>query len=117
MRISPASGSRLVCVCNFSPLVREDYRLGLPRAGEYRELLNTDAILYGGSGAGGAGPVIAEAVPCRGQNYSALLTLPPLACLWFEAPAEEEQPDLTIEEEEEQGGESEAAGPTTAEKS
>jgi 1,4-alpha-glucan branching enzyme len=73
--------------------VREDYRLALPLAGEYRQILNTDAAVYGGQGAGSVGPIMAEDVPWHGLEYSAQLTLPPLACLWYEAPLEE-QSDL-----------------------
>jgi 1,4-alpha-glucan branching enzyme len=88
IRISPSTTHRIVCVCNFSPLVREDYRLALPLAGEYRQILNTDAGDYGGSVTGSVGPIMTEAVPWYGQEYSALLTLPPLACLWYAAPDE-----------------------------
>ena len=49
-----ADGRPLVCVCNFSPVVRGGYRIGLPRGGTWRELLNTDAVAYGGSGIGNA---------------------------------------------------------------
>jgi 1,4-alpha-glucan branching enzyme len=97
MRIAPATGSRIVCVCNFSPLVREEYRLALPSAGEYAQILNTDAASYGGSGTGSVGPIMAEAVPWYGLEYSAQLTLPPLACLWYKAPGEE-QSDSMIKE-------------------
>ncbi len=85
MRIAPAAGSRIVCVCNFSPVVREGYRVGLPKAGEYRRLLNTDATIYGGSGAGSAS-IAAEAVAWQGQPFSAQIVLPPLATTWFAVP-------------------------------
>jgi 1,4-alpha-glucan branching enzyme len=93
MRIQPSTSRRIVCVCNFSALVRDDYRLALPLAGEYRQILNTDDAIYGGQGAGSVGPVMAEDGPWYGLEYSARLTLPPLACLWYEAP-DEEQSDL-----------------------
>jgi 1,4-alpha-glucan branching enzyme len=71
----------VVVVCNFTPVVRQPYRIGVPRAGFYRELLNTDAALYGGSNVGNAGGVHAEEVPAHGHPVSLSLTLPPLATL------------------------------------
>jgi 1,4-alpha-glucan branching enzyme len=77
-------GKRLVvCVCNLSPVVRERYRLGLPRAGRWREALNTDSALYGGSNIGNLGGVVAEARPWHGQEHSAEVTLPPLGVVWL----------------------------------
>jgi 1,4-alpha-glucan branching enzyme len=86
IRRSPSTGRELVCVCNFSPVLREGHRIGLPRAGQYRLLVNTDAELYGGSGMEIANSINAEENPLHGQAYSASITLPPLATLWFEAP-------------------------------
>ena len=78
------TGERHVaCIANLSPVPRHDYRVGLPRAGEYKELLNTDAAVYGGSGVGSYGSVRAEAVPHDGQPASATLTLPPLGVVWL----------------------------------
>ena len=71
----------LVVVCNFTPVIRSSYRLGVPRGGFYRERLNTDAALYGGSNVGNAGGVMAEAIPHHGHPFSLLLKLPPLATL------------------------------------
>jgi 1,4-alpha-glucan branching enzyme len=73
----------LACVMNLSPVPREGYRLGLPRAGRWREVLNTDAQAYGGTGVGNLGGVEAQAVGWGGQPFSAELTLPPLAALWL----------------------------------
>jgi len=86
IRRSPATGKELVSVGNFSPVVREGHRLGLPRAGEYRLIINTDMEIYGGSGRHTSNLLTAEEVPRHGQQYSASVTLPPLATLWFEAP-------------------------------
>jgi 1,4-alpha-glucan branching enzyme len=88
MRIAPSSGRRLTCVCNFSPVVRYGYRIGVSRPGYYREVLNTDAAVFGGSNVGNAGGANADAVPFHGLPYSIALTLPPLGVLWFEAPRE-----------------------------
>ena len=80
---SDSAGNPLVCVCNLSPVVREGYRVGLPRAGAWREALNTDSAYYGGSNVGNGGAISTEAVPWHEQGDSALLTLPPLAVLWL----------------------------------
>ncbi|HVA39600.1 MAG TPA: 1,4-alpha-glucan branching enzyme, partial [Candidatus Binataceae bacterium] len=86
MRIAPANGQRLVCVGNFSPVPRQSYRIGVPRPGYYREILNTDAAIWGGSNAGNAGGVTADPVPYNGLPYSISITLPPLGVLWFDVP-------------------------------
>jgi 1,4-alpha-glucan branching enzyme len=70
-------------VCNFTPVPRQDYRIGVPVGGEYLELINTDAEVYGGSNVGNGGRVSAQEVPMHGQPYSLCLTLPPLATLVF----------------------------------
>jgi 1,4-alpha-glucan branching enzyme len=80
----PARGERaLVCVCNFSPVPREAYRLGLPLLGRWKEVLNSDSTHFGGSGVGNTGGVEAAARPWLDQPYSAELTLPPLGVLWL----------------------------------
>jgi 1,4-alpha-glucan branching enzyme len=86
IRRSPSTGRELVCVGNFAPMLRRNHQLGLPRAGQYRLLLNTDAELFGGSGMEIANSVGAEENPIHGMDYSAAITLPPLATVWFEAP-------------------------------
>ncbi len=73
----------LVCIANFSPVVREDFRLGLPKPGVWREALNTDASGYAGSGVGNMGSVTTEPVSWHGCGDSALMTLPPLATVWL----------------------------------
>jgi 1,4-alpha-glucan branching enzyme len=73
----------LVCVMNLTPVPREGYRVGLPRSGRWRELINTDAESYGGSGVGNLGAVEAEPLPWHGQPVSAALTLPPLGVIWL----------------------------------
>jgi 1,4-alpha-glucan branching enzyme len=84
-RRSPSTGEELISVSNLSPVVREGHRLGLPRLGEYKQVLNTDAEMYCGGGFGVVESVTAEQIPSHGLDYSALLTLPPLATMWFEA--------------------------------
>ncbi|MDQ6778124.1 MAG: 1,4-alpha-glucan branching protein GlgB [Actinomycetota bacterium] len=73
----------LVFVANLSPVPREHYRLGLPRAGRWREALNTDSTFYGGSDIGNLGGVEAEPIPWNGQPVSAEVTLPPLSGVWL----------------------------------
>jgi 1,4-alpha-glucan branching enzyme len=82
-RLPRGGGRPLVCVCNLSPVPREGYRLGLPRAGRWRELLNTDSTFYGGSDVGNLGAISAEPVPWHEQPQSAELRLPPLAVVWL----------------------------------
>ncbi|MGL6279021.1 MAG: 1,4-alpha-glucan branching protein GlgB [Gaiella sp.] len=83
-----ADGLReLVCLVNFSPAVRTDWRLPLPREGTWREVLNTDAAVYGGTNVGNLGAIVAEPVPLHGRPCSAVVTLPPLAAVWL-APAD-----------------------------
>jgi 1,4-alpha-glucan branching enzyme len=86
MRIAPQSGRRIACVCNFSGTTWTRYRLALPRPGAYREILNTDAVHYGGGNAGNLGRIVARAHPWHGRPYSALVVLPALSTLWFEVP-------------------------------
>jgi 1,4-alpha-glucan branching enzyme len=74
-------GDFVVVVCNFTPVPRYGYRVGVPDGGYYRELLNTDAALYGGSNVGNGGGAWAEPTPWQGQPWSLALTLPPLATL------------------------------------
>ncbi|APU13520.1 MULTISPECIES: 1,4-alpha-glucan branching protein GlgB [Actinoalloteichus] len=73
----------LACVVNFAGIPRHDYRLGLPKAGRWREILNTDATAYGGSGVGNAGEVVAEPVSSHGRPASAVLQLPPAGAIWL----------------------------------
>jgi 1,4-alpha-glucan branching enzyme len=78
-----SDGSCLVCVANFSAMPHEGYRIGLPTAGRWVEVLNTDAGTYGGSGVGNFGAVEAQAVPSHGLPASATLRVPPLGVLWL----------------------------------
>jgi 1,4-alpha-glucan branching enzyme len=73
-----------VVVCNFTPLVRAGYRLGVPAPGWYAERLNTDSVSYGGSNVGNFGGVTTREEPAHGRPYSLELTLPPLATMILE---------------------------------
>ncbi|NJP65863.1 1,4-alpha-glucan branching enzyme, partial [Streptomyces sp. ventii] len=77
-------GPPLLAVCNFSPVVRQDYRIGVPGvSGRWREALNTDGTRYGGSGVGNPEPLRTEAVAWHGRDASVRVTLPPLATVWL----------------------------------
>jgi len=77
-------GERVVVfVANLSPVPREGYRLGLPRASRWKEALNTDSKYYGGSDVGNLGELEPEPIPWHNQPVSALVTLPPLAAVWL----------------------------------
>jgi 1,4-alpha-glucan branching enzyme len=86
MRVSPATGRRLIAVANLSNSPQPKYRLALPAPGCYREVLNTDAAVYGGGNRGNAGQIVAAPVPHHGRPWSADVLLPPLSMLWFEVP-------------------------------
>jgi 1,4-alpha-glucan branching enzyme len=73
----------VLVVCNFTPVVREEYRVGVPRPGYYREILNSDSKYYGGTDTGNGGGVNAEPVPWNDRPYSLKLRLPPLAVSYF----------------------------------
>ncbi|HEV7419841.1 MAG TPA: 1,4-alpha-glucan branching protein GlgB [Mycobacterium sp.] len=77
-------GSVLACVFNFSGSEHTRYQLGLPHTGPWREVLNTDATIYNGAGAGNLGEVEATGEPWHGRPASAVMVLPPLSALWFE---------------------------------
>jgi 1,4-alpha-glucan branching enzyme len=79
----------LVFVCNFTPVPRHNYRTGVPRDGNYIELLNTDSSLFGGSNMGNFGWRNAEDQPSHGHPFSLSLTLPPLSVVVFKP----EQPE------------------------
>jgi 1,4-alpha-glucan branching enzyme len=76
-------GAPLVVVCNFTPVPRTNYLLGVPQGGFWRECLNSDAPLYGGSGMGNLGGVEAAPIASHGRFHSVALTLPPLATVFL----------------------------------
>ncbi len=73
----------VLVVCNFTPQPRTPYRIGVPRAGFWREVLNSDAAEYGGSGLGSLGGAQSEPIPANNRPHSLSLTLPPLAVVYF----------------------------------
>jgi 1,4-alpha-glucan branching enzyme len=93
LRFDGEGGKPIAVLTNFTPEPRTDMRFGLPRAGRWREVLNTDAACYGGSGMGNLGQVLAEKQPMHGQPASALVVLPPLATVWLLAEDDDTQGD------------------------
>ena len=79
----PEPSGIVACVVNFSGVPHYGYRIGLPRAGRWRELINTDAADYGGSGVGNLGAVEAVSEPCHGMPASAEITIAPLSAIWL----------------------------------
>jgi 1,4-alpha-glucan branching enzyme len=73
----------VLVVCNFTPVPRRNYRVGVPRGGYWKELLNSDATLYGGGGIGNLGGAEASPLPAQGRYHSVVLDLPPLGVLFL----------------------------------
>ncbi|HTE55000.1 MAG TPA: 1,4-alpha-glucan branching protein GlgB [Kofleriaceae bacterium] len=73
----------VLVLCNFTPVVRDNYRVGVPREGFWREMLNTDSHYYSGSGVGNLGQIETSPVPWHGRSYSLNVVLPPLGVLWL----------------------------------
>ncbi len=84
LRFGAPGDAPVAVVCNFTPVARQGYRVGLPSAGKWREIFNSDAREYGGSGQGNLGAVLATDHPSHGFPASAELTLPPLATLYLQ---------------------------------
>ena len=84
LRMGANEDGPVAIICNFTPVVRREYRVGLPIEGRWREALNTDSEIYGGSNVGNFGAIVAEPRPMHGFPASAALTLPPLAAIYLE---------------------------------
>jgi 1,4-alpha-glucan branching enzyme len=78
-----ASGAPLLVICNFTPVPRPNVLVGVPHGGFWSELLNSDALIYGGSGWGNLGGVEAQPVPVHGMPWTLTVTVPPLGCVFF----------------------------------
>ncbi len=81
------SSDIMLAVCNFTPVPRYNYRIGVPAGGFWKEVLNSDAQEYGGTGHGNFGGVEAEPIPFHGRHHSLSLTLPPLGIIFFKKEA------------------------------
>jgi len=83
MRRGKAKQQAVIVVCNFSPVLREAYRIGVPSQGRYETVLNTDAAAFGGTSLPVGGTWTAEREPWHGRAWSIALTLPPMSVLWL----------------------------------
>jgi len=83
LRKSRAADDTIAIVCNYTPVPRHNYQIGVPQGGHWQEVLNSDAPLYGGSGQGNFGGVDAAPVPCHGRDYMLTITVPPLGMVAF----------------------------------
>ena len=83
LRHGQAGDADVAVICNFTPVERDAYQIGLPQAGQWREVLNSDAALYGGGNRGNLGGITARPDPSHGLPASATLRLPPLSCLYL----------------------------------
>jgi 1,4-alpha-glucan branching enzyme len=84
VRQNADGANQLAVILNLTPVPRPKYRIGLPRAGHWREVLNSDAGIYAGGNQGNLGGVTAENVPCHNQQYSAEFCLPPMSAIVFQ---------------------------------
>jgi len=104
IRRGKSADDEIVAVLNFTTVPRHNYQIGAPRGGHWREILNSDATLYGGSGQGNMGGVDAVPIPLHGRKWSVTLTLPPLGAVFLVSgaagsqPAEKETVEETVEE-------------------
>ncbi len=87
LRRGKSPGQDMLVACNFTPVPRHGYRVGVPRGGFWREMLNSDGREYGGSGVGNHGGLHADGVPWNGRPCSLSLALPPLAVVFLKGPA------------------------------
>ena len=83
IRRGKSSSAVVLSVYNFTPVPHHGYRIGVPRGGTWKEILNSDAEVYGGSGQGNLGEVMAEKTPTHGRPFSIGIVLPPLAAVTF----------------------------------
>jgi 1,4-alpha-glucan branching enzyme len=88
LRKRRSAGTRVLVVGNFTPVPRQNYRIGVPYRGVWKEILNSDAQEYGGSGQGNFGGVAAAPIPFHGRPYSITVTLPPLGIAFFTSAGE-----------------------------
>jgi 1,4-alpha-glucan branching enzyme len=87
LRRGPNPDDQILFVCNFTPLVQENYRIGVSRDGFWKEVLNSDAAMYGGSGKGNFGGLPATPLPIHGRPFSLNVTVPPLGMVVFKLEA------------------------------
>nr|VFJ45337.1 MAG: 1,4-alpha-glucan branching enzyme [Candidatus Kentron sp. FW] len=98
LRFSKDRAKFMVVVTHITPVVRPNYRIGVPQPGRYREVLNTDAEIYGGGNQGSAGGATAEQHWAHGREYSICVTLPPYATVVLELEEEDKKPEKETKE-------------------
>ncbi len=86
LRKSPSTGRQILVAANFSPVIRTNYRVGVPKPGYYKEVMNTDSHIYGGSNFGNNGGLNSTDMAFHGLPNSIVMSLPPLAVIWLEVP-------------------------------
>ena len=85
LRKGEAPDDWMLIVCNFTPVPRDNYRVGAPCGGFWREIINSNAKEYGGTGQGNFGGLEAISIGHHGRPYSLTVSLPPLACIYFKS--------------------------------
>jgi 1,4-alpha-glucan branching enzyme len=93
IRKAAHSDDLILVACNFTPVPRHRYRIGVPRGGEWTEVLNSDSVEYGGSGVGNMGKVVAEETSSHGRPFSVSLTIPPLGAIFLKSAGQEKPID------------------------
>ena len=83
LRKSSGGNEKVIVVCNFTPVPRQNYRIGVPDGGLYREIMNSDSSYYEGSNVGNAGEIKADLISCHNRQFSMSLTVPPLAVVFL----------------------------------
>ena len=85
IRKARSTNEIFLIACNFTPVPRPNYRVGVPRGGFWKEVINSDSTYYGGAGLGNQGGVQADSLPFHGRPYSLNLILPPLAAVFLKS--------------------------------
>ncbi len=85
------AGNEIIILCNFAPVLRENYRIGAPNKGEYAEVFNSDSTQFGGWGNGNKGIIKTEDVPMHGYSQSIVLKVPPMSTVFFKCKRNEEK--------------------------
>jgi 1,4-alpha-glucan branching enzyme len=93
LRMGQKNFQKILVVCNFTPIARSNYRVGVPLAGNWREILNSDSVAYDGNNGGNMGGKISEAIPRNGHGNSLSLFLPPHAAVVFEFQRAQDEKD------------------------
>ncbi len=94
----------IAVICNFTPVPRQNYRVGVPEGGHWREILNSDAVEHGGTGHGNLGGVEASPLGCHGRPFSLNLTLPPLGVVFMKSDAESDRAQTADKSKKSAGG-------------